>query len=486
MSEALRSLSWLPAVRFADLIDIAVVASFVYAVIHWVRESRSRFVLSGLGAIATVYLAARVLDMYLTLFLFQLGLTVALLALVVIFQEDIRRGFERLAAGQWLRRQTAPAAASERTAWLDPVVKATVTLAEKRVGALMVFRGREPLERHLTGGNDLRGLVSVPLLLSIFDTSSPGHDGALVIETGLVTKFGAHLPLSDRHDALAGHGTRHAAALGLCERSDALILVVSEERGTISLAHRGELRKIDATELAGELARFVDAQKPAADSSWLAGTLRRHWGSKLAALGAAAVAWAAVQGRESTTLERTVEVPVVYRAVPQGIRLDEPEPQQATVMLRGTVRAFSRFDPGNLSITINAQYLRAGSHKVRIGTDHLDLPDGVELVSATPDQLQIVARATEIVRLPVRPKLGGQLPPGRQLISATAEPKEIELEIRRADRGRYGSVPTAGIDLAELGITDSVTVELRPPPDTTLAPNAPRTVTVTLKTRPTR
>jgi DNA integrity scanning protein DisA with diadenylate cyclase activity len=119
------------------------------------------------------------------------------------------------------------------------------------MGALIVIPGRESIERHTEGGIEIDARLSEPLLLSLFDPNSPGHDGAVVIQGSRISAFAVHLPLST---VPAGRGTRHAAALGLAERCDALCVVVSEERGTISLAREGAIRPIaNEAQLAGDL-----------------------------------------------------------------------------------------------------------------------------------------------------------------------------------------------------------------------------------------
>ncbi|MBN1605396.1 MAG: diadenylate cyclase [Polyangiaceae bacterium] len=477
-------LSWLPTLRLADVVDIAVVTAFVYVLVRWVRRSRSRFVLSGLAAIAGVYFAARALDMYLTLFLFQLGLTVALLALVVIFQEDIRRAFERLAMNRWLRRQRTPQGLHEL---IMNVVQATDSMAKERTGALMVFKGRDPLERHLTGGNALNGRVSLALLLSVFDSSSPGHDGAVVFDRGLITHFGVHLPLSAEHDALGGHGTRHAAALGISERSDAFVVVVSEERGTISVAQHGELKKHSAPELKVELERFLASLGTVTETGGgVRDAFATDWGTKLGAFGVALAAWIAVQGRASTTLERTIDVPVVYRAVPEKFSLDVPDAQRVSITLRGTVRAFGHLDTSAQALSIPGKALRGGAQKIAVSEELLALPEGIELISASPSRIQVVAHPTEVVSLPIRAKLVGELTPGRRLVTTTVTPTHTQLRIRRQDRDRFDSVTTEAVDLSNVGVTRTFTVELDLPPDARLTPDAPGVVDVTLETRPTR
>ena len=105
---------------------------------------------------------------------------------------------------------------------------------------MIVLQGNDPLERHINGGTNLDGIVSEPLLESLFDPHSIGHDGAVIIDGNRVTKFGCHLPLSMNTSKYENIGLRHTAALGLAERSDAICIVVSEERGTISLAYHGK------------------------------------------------------------------------------------------------------------------------------------------------------------------------------------------------------------------------------------------------------
>ena len=152
-------------------------------------------------------------------------------------------------------------------------------MAGQKIGALIILAGDQPLEGVVDGGFVLDGKISVPLILSVFDSSSPGHDGAILIERERIQRFGLHLPLGERFDRQLG--TRHRAALGLSERSDALILVVSEERGVISAARNGKLSTITNLE---ELKNIITRhwRLPAGDAfDYL--LLRNFWW-KLAAL----------------------------------------------------------------------------------------------------------------------------------------------------------------------------------------------------------
>src|SRR5262245_19282787 len=222
--------------RITDLLDVAIVAALVFAGIVWLRRSRARFAALGIGLVGALYLVVSRLDFELTAWILQGFLAVVVIVTVVVFQDDLRRLFERIAIVGLGRRLPEPPPGA-----LEAIVRALSRLASLPIGALLVVPGREPLDRHLEGGVPLDGLVSEPLLLSLFDPGSPGHDGAILVEGERVTRFAVHLPLSTAREQLGAHGTRHAAALGLAERCDALCLVVSEERGTISAASEGRL-----------------------------------------------------------------------------------------------------------------------------------------------------------------------------------------------------------------------------------------------------
>jgi uncharacterized protein (TIGR00159 family) len=229
------------SIRLSELVDLAAAWIMVWAGISWLRTTPARLALAGLGILVAVYLLARQLDLVLTTWILQSFTAVAVLVAVVVFQQDLRRLFEQIAALGFGRR-LLPAGSDA----VDTLVRAIASLAERRHGALIVIPGREPVEGHVAGGLPLDAQITEPLLLSIFDPHSPGHDGALVVAGDRATRFAVHLPLSTDRAQLGQRGTRHAAALGLAEQTDALCIAVSEERGTVSVAEAGRLRTLPA------------------------------------------------------------------------------------------------------------------------------------------------------------------------------------------------------------------------------------------------
>ena len=217
------AVSVIKSIRIQDVLDVAIIAAMIFALLMWFKTRASRYVLVGILLLGGVYLAARFFQLYLTVIVLQGFFAILLFVLVVIFQEDLRGFFERLALIGNLRKEVRPLSDLEKAA--GSIAESAGNLAKKRVGALIIIQGNDPLDRHLTGGIPLGGLISEPLLASIFDPHSPGHDGAVVVKNDRITLFGCHLPLSVNIAQYKNIGLRHTAALGLTERSDALCIV---------------------------------------------------------------------------------------------------------------------------------------------------------------------------------------------------------------------------------------------------------------------
>src|SRR5512145_1561872 len=162
-----------PAITISEIIDIVVVATLLYTAIVWAQRTRAALVVRGILVFGGIYILARYLDLQMTAWIFQGFFAIFLIMIVVIFQEELRQFFERIAVWSLARKRVPPLGASTA----DIMVRTLADLAKERVGALIVIRGNDPLERHITGGIPLDGKLSAPLIKSIFDPHSPGHDG---------------------------------------------------------------------------------------------------------------------------------------------------------------------------------------------------------------------------------------------------------------------------------------------------------------------
>jgi uncharacterized protein (TIGR00159 family) len=373
----------------SDFIDILFVAVLLYTAIAWVKTTRAAFVLRGMLVLAFIYLIARQFELQLTAWIFQGFFAIFLIVVVVIFQEELRQIFERVALWSW-RSDANPALQSETA---NVLVRTVADLAKDRVGALIIVRGGDPLARHIVGGIPLDGKVSEPLLRSIFDPHSPGHDGAVIIEHDRVTRFAAHLPLSKDIQQLAGVGTRHSAALGLAELTDAICIVVSEQRGTVAVAKDGRLTRLNnPQELVGLLDKFLYKEYPARERKWLpVQHWRENWQGKAIALMLAAGFWYVfVPG--SKVMEATYKVPVQVQNLPAEFEIESVEPPEVEATFSGPKRAFYFFRPKRLKVTVDVSTADLGLRTFTISAQNIRHPNELKVEDVKPPTLKITLR----------------------------------------------------------------------------------------------
>ena len=231
-----------------DLLDIALVACALYYVLLLLKGTRAMQVGFGLAVVFVIYQVAKRFGLVTLYTMLDTLLTSIVLIIVVLFQQDLRRALMRFG-----RRPLFTAARSAlETQVIEEVVKAASSLAQKRIGALIVFEREALLDEFIEAGSPLDASVSKELLYSVFIPSfeNPMHDGAVIIRDGRVHQAGAFLPLSGSTKLERTLGTRHRAAIGLSEETDAVVVVVSEERGAISLCFNGNIaRSLDPASL---------------------------------------------------------------------------------------------------------------------------------------------------------------------------------------------------------------------------------------------
>jgi uncharacterized protein (TIGR00159 family) len=376
-------------ISFADVIDILVVAVLLYTAIVWIKNTRAAFIVRGIFIIAAVYILARYLDLQLTAWIFQGFFAIFLIIIVVIFQEELRQIFERIAVWSLAPKNERPLGSET----VDILVRTAADLAKVKIGALLVIEGRDPIGRHIMGGIELGGKVSEPLLKSIFDPNSPGHDGAVIIAGDRVARFAAHLPLSKDFRQLANVGTRHSAALGLAELSDALCIAVSEERGTISIARGGRLRQVEnVQELVSILQQYVQEKHPQADRSRISfSLLKENWVTKLVTLSLAVGLWyVLIPG--SRTMEVTYKIPVRVQNLPPDLRMETIQPKEVSATFIGPTRAFYFFDPSKLEVNVDLASAGAGKKTLRLSEQNIQYPKTLTLQELSPTTLGVSLR----------------------------------------------------------------------------------------------
>jgi hypothetical protein len=310
---------------------------------------------------------------------------VFVIVLVIVFQEDLRRLVELIAVRGLRRRSRTPT--PEAT---EILIRTVAQLAATRTGALIVLPGREPLDRHVTGGTQVDAELSEPLLLSILDDHSPGHDGAVIVSGDRVRQFGVHLPLSTDHAQIGYGGTRHAAALGLAERTDALCLAVSEERGVTSIAADGVLRGLYRPEELGiEIHRFIERVSPRSRPARARlFALLRRWPEAVGALAAAGLMWLlVVPGSGVVRAVRTV--PVVVENLPAGFALAGVEPGEVEVTVSGPRRSLVLGEANAIEVRVDALLVQLGRRTFQVTPDLVAHPEGFQVHEVKPGRVRL-------------------------------------------------------------------------------------------------
>lgn len=225
-----------------DIIDIVVVAYFLYRVYLMLKNTRAATLVKGLLVLVGFMIICRTLNLHVISWLLEKSMTVIMVALPVVFQPELRRALEQIGRGK-LFRKGSELDEQEINAMLDAIASATKAMSAAKVGALMVFERATGLVERIETGVPIDGLVSSGLIQNIFVKDTPLHDGAVIIRGNRVVAACCLLPLTENRNLSQELGTRHRAAIGLSEQSDAMVLVVSEETGAISIARNGELMR---------------------------------------------------------------------------------------------------------------------------------------------------------------------------------------------------------------------------------------------------
>ena len=250
----------IPTMGIIDIMEIVIIAFLVYEVIAWIKDTQAYNLLRGIVVIVVFIFVAYMLQMTTILWLIRNGLYVLLMALLVIFQPELRKGLDSLGRKKLLFSGFSFASSnvnerfSDRT--MNEIIKACYEMGRARTGALIVMKQNDSLTDYIRTGIEVDAVVTSQLLINIFEHNTPLHDGAVIVEGDRLVSATCYLPISDsRMDKTLG--TRHRAGVGISEKGDSLTLIVSEETGRISVASGGNLtRNVDQDTLREELIRL--------------------------------------------------------------------------------------------------------------------------------------------------------------------------------------------------------------------------------------
>lgn len=256
-----------PNIGFLDVVEIAIIAFVLYKVMLWIQTTKAWNLLRGFMVLLLLYTLANLFQLKTIVWIINRTLNVGILALVILFQPELRKALEQLGNRNLFSSMVSLADNGNKACRFDEttvneIVRGCVEMGKARTGALIVIEGNYSLKEYERTGIDIDGIVTSQLLLNIFEHNTPLHDGAVIVRGNRVVSATCYLPLSDNMAISKELGTRHRAGLGISEVTDSLTVIVSEETGHISIAYEGGLsRKLSGDQLKNELMKRIEPKK---------------------------------------------------------------------------------------------------------------------------------------------------------------------------------------------------------------------------------
>lgn len=270
-----------PDIYFGDILEIIVISVLVYYIILWIKKSKAWTLLKGILVLVIFMFVASIFNLTTLLWIFNKALNVGIIAIVIIFQPELRRALEELGRRNVILKllkfgnNSTEERISDKT--VEEIIRATLELAKAKTGALMVIAQDNSLSQYEETGIRMDAKVTSQLLINIFEKNTPLHDGAVIMDGDKISSATCYLPLSDSNSLSKELGTRHRAGLGISEVTDGVVIIVSEETGSISIAKEGKLiRYADAAILKNELVKAQAKEEAKPKKKFLKGMSRNE------------------------------------------------------------------------------------------------------------------------------------------------------------------------------------------------------------------
>jgi len=465
----------LSSIRWQDVVDIFLITFILYRLYVWIQGTRALRILIALAGLGFLYLLARWSGLFITTWILQYLWAIILVIAVVIFQSEIRQVLERMSP---LRFFLGRPEALDRLV-IDEIVRAVFELAQKRIGALIVFQRTDILEDHLKGGIPLDGRVSYEVLSSIFLPHSPAHDGAVIIHEGRIVSMGCYLPLSDNPSLPRNYGSRHRAGIGISERCDALSLIVSEERGEVLLAVGGAVSpKATPEDLQGQLESML--LKPERTRGRWQAALTANLVPKVVSFIVVLVLWGFIGGQQRA--EMWLTVPLEYRNMPGNMEIAGDLVNRVEVGIRAPRGMISRISPDQIRAYVDLSQAMHGLNYIRLTPENIQAPTGTEITKLSPSSVRIWLENVKTRSVQVKAQLVGKLPKTLRLKTVWVEPPFVVLQGPEGVLAKVREISTEPVDLSSIRENKKISVGLDiESPRVHVGPGQPSQVTVDIK-----
>jgi uncharacterized protein (TIGR00159 family) len=465
----MRSLiAFLSTIRWQDLVDIVINSYILFRVYVLFQGTNAFRVLVGITLLWILQEVAASIGLILTSWAIRGITAAAAIIIIVVFRNEIRsalqvRNLKTFLWGSPNREQAAP---------VDIISETAFQMGKKRIGALMVFPGKEDLSEVIHGGIPWNGSVSQEMLLSIFWPKNPVHDGAIIIDGNQVIEVGVLLPLSQRQDLPTYYGTRHRAAVGLAERTDALVVIVSEERGRVTIAKDDVVKPIThSDELVQALKRHLNLYDGAPLKLQKKRRLKLATAAVLSLLIMTGI-WFGFTRSQDTIV--ALNVPVEYVSRPTAYEILDTSNDAARLQLYGSSALVRSLRQGQVQVKVDLSKAIEGKNTYTITQDNIVLPPGVFLHKVDPPVIEVTLDRHFTKELPIQVDWVGKLPDNLAVTKVNVSPEKINVVGGSKTLESVKTLYTAPVSLDTLSKSGSITTtvvltpaSLRVAPDST-------------------
>ncbi|WP_321493885.1 diadenylate cyclase [uncultured Desulfobacter sp.] len=438
--------------RWQDVLDIVLNAYILFRLYVLFRGTNVLRVLLSVVAMWIIGRSANAMGLVITNWAMQGVITVATFVIIIVFRNEIS-GVVRTRSLRFFLWEIPRAQINTP---VRIIADAVVELARSKIGALIVMPLKTGVDSIITSGIEINASLSREMLVGIFWPGAPLHDGAAVIQKGMITRAGTILPLSQNRDLASKYGTRHRAALGLTEQSDALVIVVSEERGKVSLVKDNRIQEVRDPDKVEKLIRqYMGGPEP----------LNRMRRQTRELLGAAVVCLLCTTGlwlsfsRGMETLAN-YDVPIEFMIPDKKMNIINTSASRARLLISGARPLVNALTLDQMSIKISLDGSTVGKNKLDIARHNIQLPPGIRLKQVEPDQVEVTldTRADKLV--PVQADFSGKLPEGLIMTGLSITPEAVRLFGGELVLDDVTTVFTEQISLDTLTASGAVTVAL--------------------------
>ncbi len=386
-----------------DGLDIFLTAMIIGGFLYLFKKTKTTsIVVTSIVGFILLYLIAVWLDLYTILSIINVIIGGIIVILVIVFQKELRRFVEWINISSIRKRfkKGKESVANIESGVIHTIVSSAFIMAKRKMGGIIVLPGKESIDSFVSGGFELDGKVSEPLLLSIFDTSTPGHDGAVIIDQDIIKRFGVVLPLSERDDyeKLKHLGTRHRSSLGLSERTDALCIVISEEKKRVSIAFDGAIESVETPEeLEKKLSAFLNLAETDVSLSKIKfaksiGVIKKNYKEAIIALILSFVLWMIVSFPHAGIIQKQFLAPVVFSNLPTNATIEKLTSPQVTVLLSGSERDFQFVSDDSVKALIDlTDSVANGQTKyvlIHLTRSNIQFPSNLTFIKVGPAQVE--------------------------------------------------------------------------------------------------